>query len=211
MRPWLIPCAIALWVPASGCCSFARFFCGPDRTPWVSVDYTTPELAVRTLLEALRRDEPEIVYFSLSDAYRNRLGVDQATMALAWTKVREQNPGLHVAGYAEVPGAKRLDPDRALLQLTIEGNRVDIEVVRQGRWEVRYRTAKGVPLEPGEPLHSLGGHAELIEAESGNRSTLQLAPMTFRHGADGVDLDAIEFAGIVRDWRIDRLTLLRDG
>ena len=107
-------------LPMAGCCSLARLFCGPDESPWVSVDYQTPQLAVQTFLEALRRDDPEIVYLSMSEAFRNRLGVDSSTTQMAWPKIREMNPGLHVAGYAKVPEPTILGKDRARVPLEIE-------------------------------------------------------------------------------------------
>jgi len=68
----------ALSVTLTGCCSISRAFCGPDTSAWISVDLSTPELAARTLLEALRRDEPEVVYDALSDELREELGVGVA-------------------------------------------------------------------------------------------------------------------------------------
>lgn len=58
--------AVALLLPLSGCCSLSRLFCGPDKSPWVPIDYSTPEATVRVLLEAIRRDEPSVVYESLA-------------------------------------------------------------------------------------------------------------------------------------------------
>ena len=96
--PALVLCSL---LPTGGCCSFARFFCGPDKTPWVSVEFDAPESAVRTFLEALRRDDPDVLYLSLSDGYRQRLGIDLMAVNVAWERFREQNPGLHVAGRFE--------------------------------------------------------------------------------------------------------------
>ncbi len=208
MRPSVILLLFALSLSAGGCCSVARFFCGADRTPWVSVDYATPELAVKTLLEALRRDEPEIVYLSLSDDYRNRLGLDAAVVSLAWTKLREQNPGLHVAGYAEVPAATHHDADHATIELSIEGRALTVDVVRQLKREVRFRRPNGTPAEPGQRLTTLVGIAEVAADDTDEVSTVRLVPWTFRHdGLDSVPLAAIEFVGIEQQWKIDRLRL----
>jgi len=210
MRLRSIPLAIALVLP-SGCCSMARFFCGPDRTAWVSVDYSTPEAAVHTLLEALRRDQPDEVYHCLSQGYRDRLGIS-SDVALAWAKVKEQAPGLHVAGYAQVPKATQSDPDHAHLQLDIEGHRLDVDIVRQLKWEVRYRRADGTLADPGQYLTSMTGRATIVADDTAERSTLTLAALRFPHqGQDEVPLDAIEFAGYVREWKIDRLTTQPDS
>lgn len=212
MRLRSIPLAAALVLPAPGCCSLARLFCGPDRTPWVSIDHATPEATVRTLLEALRRDAPEVVYGCLSNAYRDRLHLDQASVTLAWVKLREQNPGLHVAGYAEVPPATRIDADHARIELCIEGQRLEVDVVRQLYWEVRYRRDNGTPGASGQPLGSLADRASIVADDTADRSTLTLSPLTFRHdGLEAVPLTAIEFAGIQREWKVDRLTMLTDS
>ncbi len=220
MRPSSIPLLLTLAWPASGCCSFARFFCGPDKSPWVSVDYATPEAAVRTLLEALRRDEPEIVYRSLSPACRQRLGLTQSTLLVGWPQFRAQNPGLHVAGYAEVPQAQRLGPDAARLELSIEGRTLVVDLVRTLQWTVQYRLPAidsndpqrfdphrfGSLFSPGQYVVS---PADLVAVEPdamAQKSTLRLRPLVFLHdGLDEVPVDAIETAGLHREWKIDRL------
>lgn len=213
MRPASL--AVVLLLPLSSCCSFARFFCGPDRTPWVSIDYTTPELATRTLIEALRRDEPEIIYLSLSNDYRKRLGLDSTTMRLAWPRITEENPGLHVAGYAEVPTAVRHGPDRASLQLEVEGRRIEVQLVRQAKWEVRWRRPDGNAAEPGEPLTSLAGYVTSnLDPDDDTRTRMTFAPLTIpalRQGDDylPVPLEAIEFAGFTCAWKVADLGLVR--
>src|SRR5262245_30454488 len=97
MPPSRLAWSVLLLLPLSGCCTFARFFCGPDTTPWVSVRFETPRLAVQTLLEALRRDDPQIVYVSLSQRYLKELKVDLLTWDVAWPRIRDENAGLHVA------------------------------------------------------------------------------------------------------------------
>ena len=213
MRPWSIPLALALVLPAPGCCSCARLFCGPDRTPWISIDYTTPQAAARTLLEALRRDDPEVVYASMSQACRKRLELDRATLVVAWPKVRAENPGLHVVGYAEVPAPKILGPDQARLELLIEGRRVDLDVVRQRRWEVRYRRTNGTLADPGGQLASFATQATLSEAETDNGTvvTLGLLPLVFPVGFHSLALEQIESAGLCSEWKVDRITVHADG
>jgi len=211
MRRRLLLCALATALPLPGCCSLARLFCGPDRTPWISVDFATPEAAARTLLEALRRDEPEIVYRALSHAYRDRLGLDQAAAVLAWQKIRADNPGLHVAGYAEVPAATAIDADRARILLTIEGQRVELEVVRQRKWEVRWRRSSGTLAEPGGNLAAFDARAAITENDDGRSATLRLEPFVLPFGSEVPTLAAIEQAGLVAEWKVDRIAMLVDG
>lgn len=217
MRRTALFAALATVSPAGGCCTLARLFCGPDRTPWVSVDFATPERTVRTLLEALRRDDPEIVYLSLSSDFRDRLGVDSQSAKLAWPKIREQNPGLHLAGYAEVPPAVRRAPDRADVRLDVEGQAIEIELVREAYWLVRYERpgdepgTYGPPGECGGKLDSFVGSArvEPIDDPDTDRSRLVLAPFRFEHfGHDAIPLENIDAAGLERRWKIAALRLL---
>ena len=208
MRPSTIPLLSALLLPASGCCSFARFFCGPDRSEWVSVDHSTPERAVRTLLEALRRDAPEVVYDTFSSDHRRRLGLDRAKTLLVWETVREQYPWLHVAGYAEVPAAVRTGPDTARVELVVEGQPVVVDLVRTLQWFVHYRRPNGTLGDPGEYVVRAGDLVTLTADPDEQRSTLVLRPLVFRHaGLDDVPVDELEAAGVRREWKVDRLAV----
>lgn len=209
MRPWPILLAAASTLPLGGCCALARGLCGPDKTPWISVDFQSPEAAARTFLEALRRDDPEVVYACLARDCRAELGIDGVAAQLAWPQVRAQYPYLHVAGYAAVPPATRLGPDAARVRIAVEGAAVEVDLVRQTKWEVRYRRADGTLYEPGAAVADLGAIADLAPAADEERSTLTLRPLVVRHdGLDALPADGIEFAGIVREWRIRRW---RDG
>lgn len=204
MRPWLLLVLAQVGVlPLAGCCTIARGLCGPDRTPWVQVDFATPEATARTFLEALRRDDPDVVYRCLSHECRKRMGIDGLAAQLAWTEVRRQHPYLHVAGYATVPAAERLAADRARVQLDVEGTAVVVELVRQAKWEVRYRRADGSLYEPGALVDDVAAVAAIAADPQDERSTLQVQPLRFRHdGLDAVALADVEFAGVVRDWKI---------
>lgn len=214
MRPRLLALALlaAPIATSSGCCTMARLFCGPDRTPWISIDFRSPEHTTRTLLEALRRDDAEVVYACLSDAYRRRLRVDQMSIQLAWQKVRDQVPGLHLAGYAEVPEPTCRDRDHAFVAIDIEGHVMEVELVRECHWQVRYRTPPrdyrlGVELSPGRLVESLDGMADIEPVPTGEddldeRSRLTLRPLEFAHSVELVPLEDIDFAGIFREWKV---------
>ncbi|MCK5943799.1 MAG: hypothetical protein KAI24_17575 [Planctomycetes bacterium] len=203
-------------LPLGGCCSIARAWCGPDRSPWVSVDFSTPERAVRTLLEALRRDQPEVVYDALSDDLRDRMGFDGMTLELAWPQVKERYPYLHVAGYADVPAATVRD-NEAVVQVDVEGNRLAIGLVRQCYWELRYqRPGENVPdnaraARSGRRLDSLMGVVEvqLDEESEFDRSLVALLPQAVLHqNVDEIPISNIDFLGVHRIWKVTSLTLL---
>jgi hypothetical protein len=205
MRPWSILFAAACALPLGGCCALARGLCGPDKTPWVSVDFSAPETAARTFLEALRRDDHEVVYACLAHDCRKELGIDGVAAALAWPQVRAQHPYLHVAGYADVPPAQRLAPDRARVRIDVAGSSFELELARQTKWEVRYRRDDGSLYEPGGAIADLAQTVALTPATDDEKSTLDVQPLVFRHdGLDAVPLDAVEFAGVVRQWKIRR-------
>lgn len=206
MRLRLHALLLACVLPTGGCCSLARLFCGPDRTPWVSVDYSTPELAVRTLLEAIRRDEPEIVYLSLSSRYRQELNVDKLTMQLVWQKLRDAYPNLHVAGYAQVPAARVVGPDAAEVELDFDGTPYVVRLRRERRHEIRWTRRDGTLADPGVPVPTFAASVAFEIDEEQNRTQVTVAPMTFPVApGSGIPTDEIHFAGIVAVWRIDQL------
>ena len=168
-------------LPLQGCCSVARAWCGPDETPWVSVEFRTPELAARTLLEALRRDDPQVVYDALADDLREQLGLDGLGVELAWPKIRAHYPYLHVAGYAKVPPAT-VSPDGATASVVVslEGRRLELALVRQTYWELRYRRP-GADLSPEQRDARVGRRLEGAEEAV----------------AIELDLEADEFAALV--------------
>ena len=211
MPPSRLPLFVLLLLPLSGCCAMARFFCGPDTTPWVSVRFETPRLAVQTLLEALRRDDPEIVCLSCSVAYRKQLGFDFMTAPVAWPRIREQNPAMHLAGYAEVPEPTRIGADRAQVTIDVEGYQIGIKLVRECWREVRYVRPNGTSGDVSESVASFEGLArvERIDDPGRDRSRLELRPLTFDHeGLPSVTLGDIEYAALTRRWKIDYVQLL---
>jgi hypothetical protein len=208
MRPTFLPLLPLFLCPLSGCCALSRFFCGPDKTPWISQRYDTPQQTVQTLFESVRRDEPQALFLCLGESYRQRLGIDSVTLQLAWERIRERNPGLHVAGYTTVPPGHLLrpdDPDHARVTVEVAGSIVDIDLERQAYWELRYRRENGTLGEEGAPIASFDGRGrvDVLPDSYPERSRLSLEPIEFRHeGIDSVPLAAIEHASLSRRWKI---------
>jgi hypothetical protein len=204
--------AALLSLPAGGCCSLSRLFCGPDRSPWISERFDAPEHAVATLLEAIRRDAAEVVYLCLADSYRRRLGLDAMVARLAWQKVRDQNPGLHLAGYATVPAPRHRTETAASFTLDVEGTAIEVDVVQQSYWDVRYRRPDGSLGETGAAVASWVelGRVETVAAADTDRSRLVLQPLVFEHeGLDAVPIERIESACLARRWRVADLRVVR--
>lgn len=184
--------------------------CGPDRSPWISQRFDTPQLAAQTLFEAIRRDDPDTVYLCLSQGYRRRHRLDGLTVAVFWARFREQNPGLHVAGYATVPAAARTGRDRAHVTVEVEGRLVDIDLERQAYREVRWSAHDGTPLECGTVLPSLEQVARIEATEEekhADRSRLVVAPFDLEHENEAPTIDSIEFAGLLHRWKIADLRI----
>ena len=204
---------ILLLLPLPGCCSLARFFCGPDRTEWVSVDRSTPTLAVKTMLEALRRSDPDVLYLTLSTRYCEQHGLTQLTASLMWEQFCAANPGLHVAGYAQVPPPTKLTDDRAEFTLDVEGRTVEVSVVRELRWRATFLRDDGLLADKGGPLRSFDDVATIAAEKDAQgvpkeRSRLIIDRLVVPHtGMDAVPMSRIASAGIDSVWRIDDIRM----
>ena len=199
-------------LPLSGCCSLARLFCGPDQSAWISVDYRTPELAVRTFLEALRRDDPSVLYQALSAGYRERLSVDEFTIKLVWPKIRAENPGLHLAGYADVPEPSIDDTaGTAVVELDVEGQTARIELTRECQWQVRFRQPEAAPeqrnMEVGARLPDASQLLAIRRNEDSPESLVSLSGLRVMHsGLDELAVANIDSVCLERTWRISNLS-----
>lgn len=135
---------------APGCCSLARLFCGPDRSEWVQAGYETPEQTLRTFLEALRREDKYRLFESFSQGFKDRQQIDWVNLQVGWEQLHEQYPYLYMAGYAEVP-QQPLRPEqyRVLYKLDVQGYQLQLALVKQAFWRVRYLAPKGQDPEAG--------------------------------------------------------------
>ena len=205
MRPTLLLLLGLSLCPLQGCCSLARLFCGPDRSPWISQRFDSAHQTARTLFEAIRRDDAEVVYLCMSQRFRQRHGLDGLIAQVAWERFREQTPGLHVAGYAEVPAPTLLGPDRATVTVDVEGRRVEVDLEREARWEVRFRLANGTEQEQGAVVPSFAGNArvEAVDDPNEDRSRLLLLPIDLYHDNQALlPLEAIEHAALTHQWKV---------
>lgn len=207
--PALAAAALFGTLPLGGCCSLARLFCGPDHTPWVQIDHATPTAAVQTLVEAIRRDAPDVVYDCLASTYRERLHLDSTAMAVAWRQLKDAVPGLHLAGYATVPPPVQLGPDTAEFALQVEGRLLRVRLAREAVWELRYQRADGSPGRAARPLPTLGAVAQLESVPDPDRdlSRLTVQPMVFEHeGSTLTSLASVSAAGLQQRWKVTEIT-----
>lgn len=191
----------------------ARLFCGPDDSRWVQIDFATPQKAVATLLEAIRRDRSDVIADCLGQELKRRYHFGALEFQVAWQQMREQITGLHLLGYAEV-GAPVAPPTATAATFVVEasGHRIQIDLVREGYREVRYRLPEGQPgscrqafdeamvtLTPIKPAHE----------DDPDRSLLVLAPIRIEHdGLEELPLPRIEAAGVYWVWKVAELRSL---
>ena len=91
-------------LPTAGCCSLSRLWCGPEDSPWVDRDLTSPDRAARTFLEAARREDFATLFGAMSTELKKEMGLDTTfEQTVAQKLLKEELPYLYVAGYAD-PG-----------------------------------------------------------------------------------------------------------
>lgn len=200
----------ALLLSAGGCCSLARLFCGPDLSPWVQRSFDTPLEAVKTFMEAARRDDSTVVWVEcLSKGYKTRLKQEHGQAESfgarwAWERMKQDVP-LHMLGYAIIKDPKE-DGNRATCILDIEGRSIRIDLVRQARWLVEWRDEYGAVLDIGAVTDSLDSRAEIVK---GNPPRLLLVPFVLDlEESKSVSLDQIVRAQISHEWKIDQIGLI---
>jgi len=217
-RALVLALLAALCVPCQGCCTLARLFCGPDKSPWVPISYDTPEATRRTCLEAIRRDGPTEVYHCLAPSYIRAQGLDNLQMTAGWERLREQVPNLHMAGYAEVPAAPTQRADGGVTyELDLYGKTLRVDLVRLAYRSVRYRDDDGQLQSAESNLEdTLNGRIRTEpagrEPDGPDQSRIVVEPWVVVHPyyiarseQDALPLDRIDFVGIGRQWKIANL------
>ena len=205
-----------LVAPAGGCCTAARLFCGPDRTPWVPIEHDTPNATLATFLEAVRRDAPDVIYGCLSAGFRRQHELDGMVVAAAWDKLREETRGLHLLGYAQTPGKPASqDAANAAFELEVEGYSVRIDLVRETYWELRYRGADGRIRETSSLLDDSAVASTVRVAAAPPdpvddlpQAEVALAPRVAMHpGSAALDAKSVERLAMGREWKIANLRI----
>ncbi len=198
--------AIAAIASAPGCCGVARFFCGPDDSAWIQERYDTPTRAVATFREAIRRADAETLQRCLGEGFKRRTGLVGVLEAeLAWRRISDEVPALHVLGYATIESVEPTGPDRALARLALDGARIELRLERQPYWEVRWN-----PTEDPEDLERDGRYVQ----RAGSVLTVDPSPdglgttISIRVPDLDVSIDQpaqVEFAGFGQEWKIESI------
>lgn len=154
-----------------GCCTIAGWFCGPDRSRWVSQRYETPDAALTTFLEAIRRDRPDVVCESLSERAKQNYGLAGVLeCAVAWERMKAEVPGLHLAGDAERSELEVESDGRRRCELhAAGGNHITVLLREQPYWELTWlgrdgdlrRAGRFVSESEFRALLAVGGDLEV--------------------------------------------------
>lgn len=180
----------------------ARLFCGPDGSKWVSERFDTPVAALATFQESLRRADRQTLLRCLSESFKERAGgLGTLEIEIAWRRLSDEVPGIHLLGTAEVEGPRGAADDRVAYVLRVAGRALLVTLTRQTYWEVRWveGAARDDPLEDGEyaalePVASLrpepGGGAHIV-------IDLEVSGPT--------GLRDLTFAGIGALWKVDAI------
>lgn len=191
-----------LTLTASGCCTVAEWFCGPDKSEWVGIGFETPERTVATLREAIRRDDALVIYRCLGEDFKQALGVSGTAFAVGWEKIQEQVSGIHLMGNGTVSGPTPLESNRVRYTLERAGYRIEVDLVQQTSWEVA--VTEGSELtEYGEYVRSMGDHASV--AQTGDDRTRFRVVIDSEDFFSRVDLATVQRVGMFRDWKVDGL------
>lgn len=196
LRALLAP---ALLLQLGGCCNLASLFCGPDRSKWVSESYVSPQDALATLLEAIRRDNPRVICEALSPEFRRRLGVRGCfETALAWEKIKERTSGAHLLGEATVSAPQPLGAASVRYYLSAAGYHLAADLSPLPRVGVRYRI-DGLEEPQERFVPNLTKHVQLTS----NSAVLLTVPVEDLP-ADLQAADIVSVTGTI-DWKVDAL------
>src|SRR5690606_1060088 len=156
--------------------------------------------------EAIRRADTVAITRCLSEDFKQQTGVRGVLeTALVWQRLREEVPGIHLLGYAEVSERRPLGPGRCEYELEIAGRRLTVRLIRQPYWELAWIYDPDDPddLEPrGEPLTDLGSvlDTRLDEDEGTTDVAIRLPPIDVP-----VELDRIQRAAVGFEWKVQRI------
>jgi hypothetical protein len=195
----------ALLLANAGCCTMARLFCGPEQDRWVSVGFTTHRAALDTLLEAIRRDNSDVVFRCLSEDFKRRWQVlGRVEAAVVWERLKDEVTGIHLLGYADVHGPELPADSRARYVLEVAGHRIGVELVRQAYWEVVREDADG-PFEDGEYVRDLAPYLSIRPSEDQRSVQVLVAPPPLD---PPLDTAALVRVGVGTEWKVDAIERL---
>lgn len=198
----------------SGCCSISAWACGVDRSAWVSIDFRTPDLALATVQEALRRGDGgrQGLFLALSEHFKGSLpGLSQNPEAfeIGYEELKEQQPSLFVLGSASVLDSKRLSPSLHRFVLDLDGEEFEMVFVRQSYAAYEFEKSNGKLGDYGE-YQRMGGPGSAVRAtleESTLRERLSdLDPVA----GERTDPETLVRLGVGQEWKLAEFAPLEE-
>jgi len=161
-RPLNALALAALCTIPGGCCSLARLWCGPDQSPWFDPGYATPQQAVTTVLEGVKRDRTQVLFESMTPELRAEMGLPTVMEEEIFRqRIGEEAPYLFMLGYADPGDPIMTAPDLARFEFDVEGRPVTLTFLRQPMRRVLldlpFMQAEPVPVEDRLPGSTLAG------------------------------------------------------
>lgn len=202
---------VAALLPAHGCCSLCRAWCGPDETPWFDPGLESPDQAVRTLLEAVRRERLEVLFASMTPGLKRAMGLPTVVeQGVLRERLDEEAPYLFMVGYASPGNASFSEGgERASYDLDVEGRAARLGFVRVAL----RRIALDVPLLQDDPvviedILPEGSFADSFRVDPGPRGGLVIngLPVALPDGLQ-VGPDQILAVEYRYEWRLDQLAI----
>lgn len=199
--------SLPVMLSMQGCCTlFGVFGCGTG-IPITEVSWDSPRRALTTMLTAIRASDSKVIYESLSEGFKKANGVDGLGFAVAWEKLRDQIPGLHLAGDAEVvehgpmrdPAGNPIEGSRRYL-LDAHGYRFEVEFGSFAYWDV------AVESEDREDVRVVGRYLPSLD-EIVDPSPVKGVLNTRVKSPDlvGLTLDEFRYVKIGHAWKVRRI------
>lgn len=199
---WLL--GLLCCLPAAGCCSISQgmvaLFCGASEDPWAKVTYRTPKEALRTFQAAVGREDVDVIYKSLSKDFKRRHGIGILEAKLAWQKIKEQIPDIHMVELAKVVATPIQQPAVVEYVLEVAFHRFR---VRLKRYHYKSVVVLGPdpdqPIPHGDYLAGFSQHLQIRHRGEVSDVRVDIADLEIE---DLQDEDIIEIT-LGREWKVD--------
>jgi hypothetical protein len=180
----------------------------------VQIDFRTPRAGLATFMEAVRRDDCQVIYDTLAETFKQQQSLGLFEGCVFWERLKEEQSGLHLLGYAEVTELESL-PGRAAYELEYSGYRFRVELVEQQLWtiftDLEYAAEIGRFARVFDPVGESEERVGVVQwpVEEGQTIVI-LLPDPAAIGPV-VDLSDVQEIRISREWKVDHFAPIADS
>ena len=166
-------------------------------------DYRTPESALETFLEAVRREHTPTIAEALSEDAKRAYGLTGIfETTLAWERLKTEVPGLHLLGEAVVPPLQPTGDGRWRATLTVAGQVIDLWLVEQPFWDVHFRVEGEAGLERAGSYITDRAFQAMLLVQSDLETTIDARVRDPR--LPGLEPGQVRELRLGHDWKVDR-------